>query len=348
VVPDESVTVLAVSVDVDRIGVALVGLGGVVLVRRDRQLQEGEHAASIVAEVVADMCAELLCAQHSRCIGIGVAVPGMVRAQDGLVRFAPNLGWVDVPFTDLLRERCDFPISTGNDADLGVLAEHVRGAGAGYDDVAFVGGGVGIGVGFIGGGHPIGGLGGYAGEFGHFPVDVQNGKECRCGARGCWETKVGEHHLLEAAGYSPGGGPTEVAELITDADAGDPRARAALDECACWVGVGLGGIINTLNPAVIVIAGHLACIWEARPHLVSESIDKVALAAPRDQVTIRPAGLGDDSTLLGAAEFAFTPLLTDPTSFGSQRHMARGRGRGRLKGSSASHPSRGGAIVQQE
>jgi predicted NBD/HSP70 family sugar kinase len=314
-VPDESVTVLAASVDVDRIIAALVGLGGVVLLRRDRHLHEGELAVSTVVEFVAEMCEGLLDAQPSRCLGIGVAVPGMVRAEDGLVRFAPNLGWVDQPFTALLRERCDFPISTGNDADLGVLAEHLRGSAAGFDDVAFVGGGVGIGVGFIGGGVPIGGLGGYAGEFGHFPVDVEHGKECRCGGRGCWETKVGEHHLLEAAGYAPGGGPKEVAKLIAAADSGDPRARGAIDECASWVGIGLGGIINTLNPAVIVIAGHLASIWEARPHLVSESIDKVALAAPRDQVIIRPAGLGDDSTLLGAAEFAFAPILKDPTSF---------------------------------
>jgi predicted NBD/HSP70 family sugar kinase len=316
VVPDESVTVLAVSVEVDRIGAALVALGGVILERRDRRLQVGEQSVSTVVDVVADLGADLLRAQPSRCLGIGVAIPGVVRAEDGMVRFAPNLAWVDQPFTAMLREHFTLPIATGNDADLGVLAEHLRGSAVGFDDVAFVVGGVGIGVGFISGGLPIGGLGGYAGEFGHFPVDVLNGSECRCGGRGCWETKVGEHHLLAAAGYTATGvGPEALAEVLAAADNRDARAVEAVDECAAWIGVGLGGIINALNPAVIVIAGLLASVWAARPALVSASIDKVALAAPRAQVLIRLPGLGDDSTLIGAAELAFAPVLTDPMKF---------------------------------
>jgi predicted NBD/HSP70 family sugar kinase len=261
------------------------------------------------------MCDDLLGLDLGRCLGIGVSVPGVVKADDGMVRFAPNLGWVDEPFTAMLAERFDYPIITGNDSDLGVLSEHLRGAAVGFDDVAFISGGVGIGAGFIAGGVPLQGWGGYGGEVGHFPVDVVHGDKCRCGARGCWETKVGENHLLEAADMLPGGGPKAVAEVIAAANAGHPRAVVAVDQCAFWTGVGLGAIINALNPAVIVVGGLLAGIWQARPEAVSASIDAVALKASRSQVSIRAAGLGGDSALIGAAELAFAPLLSDPLSF---------------------------------
>ena len=184
----------------------------------------------------------------------------------------------------MLKARFDLPIATGNDSDLGVIAEHLRGAAVGYDDVAFISGGVGIGVGFISGGAPLRGWGGYAGEVGHLPVDVLHGIKCRCGARGCWETKVGENHLLEAAGLLPGGGPHAVAEVMEAANQGQRRAAEAVAHCAFWTGVGLGAIINTMNPAVIVLGGLLAAIWDERPDAVSASIDSVALKAPRSQV----------------------------------------------------------------
>ena len=297
----------------------MVGLGGVVLARRERQHAHGGHDVAAVVESVAAMCEDLLSLDLGRCLGIGVSVPGVVRADDGMVRFAPNLGWIDEPFTEMLRARISgYPIVSGNDSDLGVLAEHLRGAAVGFDDVAFIAGGVGIGVGFITGGAPLRGWGGYAGELGHLPVDVVQGDQCRCGARGCWETKVGEHHLLEGAGMLPGGGRHAVDEVLAAANAGQPKAAAAVDHCAFWTGVGLGAIINAMNPAIIVVSGLLAGIWEARPAAVSASIDAVALKASRAQVTICAAGLGADSALIGAAELAFASLLSDPMSLEAQ------------------------------
>src|SRR3546814_19239340 len=92
--------------------------------------------------------------QQVRCLGVGVAVPGAVRAADGFVRFAPNLGWVEEPFTDLLAQRLDRPVATGNDADLGALAEHVRGAAVGYPEAVYLSASVGIGGGFLMAGRP--------------------------------------------------------------------------------------------------------------------------------------------------------------------------------------------------
>ena len=87
-----------------------------------------------------------------------------------------------------------------NEADLGALAEHRRGAAAGTDDVVFLSGEVGLGGGLIVGGRPLTGVAGYGGEVGHLPVNPLAGATCRCGSVGCWETEVGEEALLVRAG----------------------------------------------------------------------------------------------------------------------------------------------------
>ena len=317
----EDVAVLAVSLDVDWLCVALVGLGGRILARRDRRHERGGHAVGAVVESVALLCEELLSGAGGagiRCLGVGASIPGVIRAEDGQVRFAPNLGWVDEPFTALLAARLGRPVRIGNNADLGVMAEHLRGAAVGVRDVVFLSGGVGIGGGFLLAGQPLRGSGGYGGEVGHWPADPVAGEPCRCGSRGCWETKIGENHLLRAVGRLPGGGPEAVADVIARAGAGDPLTRPAVAEVAFWVGIGLGAIVNLCNPSVIVVNGVLAAVWGAFPELVTAALAGASLAAPRAQVEIRVSGLGNDSSLIGAAELAFEPLLADPAAHSAE------------------------------
>lgn len=312
VVPSTDNVVVAADVGVDRIAVAMVGLGGEVLDRRTRGHQRGKHDVAHVVDSVAQMVEETLSgSSHSRCLGVGVAVPGAVRADDGLVRFAPNLGWVDEPFTELLAKRLSLPVSTGNDANLGVLAEHIRGAAVGFSEVAYLSASVGIGGGFLVGGRPLTGTNGYAGEVGHMQVDTE-GPICRCGAVGCWEMKVGENVLLQNAGRLPGGGPPAVAEVIASAQAGDRRAAAAVEEVAEWCGVGIRAIVNLFNPDVVVLGGCLAQVWRAAEPQVDEAMHRSALVYQRADTVIRSAGLGDDSPLIGAAELAFEPVLDHP------------------------------------
>lgn len=311
VTPRSDVTVLAVGLDVDRITVARTGLGGVVLDRRTRVHQRGEHDVAHVVESVAQMSRDVLADTPGTCLAVGVSVPGAVRVADGVVRFAPNLGWVDEPLAELLTGELGLPVSVGNDADLGMLAEHVRGAAAGASEVAYINGSVGIGGGFLVNGRPLRGAEGYAGEIGHLLVET-DGPPCRCGANGCWETKVGENQLLTAAGRLPGGGPAAVAEVIEAADSGEERAAAALAEVARWTGVGLRAVVNVFNPEVVVLGGVLAQVCTAREALVLEALRKGSHVVPPEHVVLRPAALGPDSSLMGAAELAFGPLLADP------------------------------------
>ena len=203
------------------------------------------------------------------------------------------------------------PIAVANDADLGALVEQRRGAAVGRDHVLFISGEYGVGGGLIVDGRPMTGAAGYGGEVGHMPVNP-NGVVCRCGSVGCWETEVGEAALLRLAGRLPSGGRGEVDALLRDAEAGAPAALTALDSVGRWLGVGLAGLVNILDPELIVLGGLFGRIHPFIAAPLERELDRRALAAPRALVRIVPATLGVDAPLLGAAELAFEPLLSDP------------------------------------
>ncbi len=308
--PNVGVQVLAADIGVDRIDLALVGLSGRVVARRHRGRVESplsplavvEQLLRLVEEVRADPAAE-----GGRVVGFGVSVPGVIRQTDGCVRFAPNLGWVDEPFGELLAAGVDLPVHVGNDADLGVLAEHLRGAARGFDDVVFIAGEVGVGGGMIVGGHPLLGAGGYAGEVGHMTVRPQ-GRACRCGARGCWETEIGSSAIGRALGLRD----ATTADVVQALH--DPRGHAVgcLDDVAHFLGLGLASIVNLVNPRLVIIGGLLRGIFPLAGDVVRASLDDAALAAPAEQVLLRVPRLGGDAVLIGAAELAWQALLEDP------------------------------------
>jgi predicted NBD/HSP70 family sugar kinase len=198
-----------------------------------------------------------------------------------------------------------------NEADLGALAEHLRGAAVGVDDLLFVSGEVGVGGGAMVGGRPLTGAVGYAGEIGHLPVNPA-GAVCRCGAVGCWETEIGERVLLARAGYPADAGRAGVVGLLRDASAGSPRVLAALDELAVWLAVGLGGLVNILNPELIVLGGLHGRTWPFVRERLGADLARHSLPGSRSLVSVVPAALGADAPLVGAAELAFEPILSDP------------------------------------
>jgi len=311
----ELVQVLAVDVGVTHLTVARVGLGGVVLSRRDRTWGRGPggRRPRTVSSAVVREAGRLLAEVESGATiaGVGVAVPGMVRRQDGCVQQAPNLGWRDVPLGVQLADALGLPVSVGNDADLGMRAEHVRGAAAGVDDAVYLSGHSGIGAGIMAGGVPLGGRAGFAGEVGHTLVHP-GGLPCHCGSTGCWETECGEERLFELAGQPAGGGIGEVRDVVGAAAAGDAQAVAALVEVATWLGRGTANVVNMLNPEVVILGGALAEVFLADADTVRAEVTRAGLAALVGEVRLVVPALGSDSTLVGAAELAFEPLLSDP------------------------------------
>ena len=308
--PNTGLQVIAADIGVDRIDVALVGLGGTVVARRHLGSTHEPPSPSAVVEQLLRLVQDVRrdpAAAGGRVVGIGVSVPGVIRQADGCVRFAPNLGWLDEPFGDLLSAGVDLPVHVGNDADLGVLAEHLRGVARGCDDVVFIAGEVGVGGGLIVGGHPLLGAGGYAGEVGHMTVRPQ-GKACRCGARGCWETEIGSSAIAGALGLTE----TSTAAVVVALQEPQAAAVGALDDVAHFLGLGLASIVNLVNPRLVIIGGVLREIFPLAGDVVRASLDAAALAAPAEQVLLQVPELGGDAVLIGAAELAWQSLLDDP------------------------------------
>ena len=152
----------AVNPEIDAVTVAAVGLGGRVLERERVEVAQPptpERAAQVAAEAIRRIGTRL--PASARIVGIGAAIPGVVRAADGLVRHAPHLAWRDAPFAELLSTATGLSVAAANDASLGARSEWTFGAGRGVSDLIYVNGGAsGIGGGIVSGGVLLGGAAG--------------------------------------------------------------------------------------------------------------------------------------------------------------------------------------------
>lgn len=316
-IDDRSIGALAIEIFVDEVGASIVGLDGSVVssirLARTRDRVTVNATIADIARLLDHLDERTGPDRKRRLVGCGVSVPGLVRGLDGLVVAAPNLGWTDVALADALESAIDVdvPISVGNDADLGALAESRFGAGTGSDQMVFVSGEVGVGGGLVSGGRPIVGTRGFAGEIGHLPVNP-DGQRCSCGSVGCWETEVGEPALLARAGFDPDGGRAAVDDLLDRADAGDVAVVAALAVEARWLAIGITGLVNVLDPDTVVLGGLFARIL---PTIRASLDDELALRryrAARRDVAVVGAALGPRAVTVGAAELAFGAVLGDP------------------------------------
>ncbi len=307
----ERVYVLALDIGVEHLTGVRIGLGGEVLDRRELPQSVNDYAVKRTLTRLERLTRGLLhgAPDDGVCLGIGIGVCGVVSTDDGLVRFAPNLGWVDVPLRDLLTDRLatSLSIDLGNDGDLGAMAESLRGVARGVQDLLYVSGEVGIGGGILLGGRPLRGTGGYAGEIGHMSVDPR-GRECRCGRRGCWETEISDQAVLLATTAPTGMSLTDVLAAYA---AGERWTQAGMRRVGRFLGIGVANLVNIFNPELIVFGGAVRHIFTATEPYVREALE-TALAAPSEQVRLEVAGLGDDSVAVGAAELGFARLLDDP------------------------------------
>jgi predicted NBD/HSP70 family sugar kinase len=314
--------VMGIYVAVDSIEVAVVGLGGEILHRVSVDRARGRISVDQTVADLAELVNNVWATTPGRdaLVGIGVAVAGLVRRSDGLVHNAPNLGWHDVPFGAQLSAalRSTVPLTVANEADLGALAEYRRGAAIDAEDLIYISGEVGVGGGVIVDGRPLTGVAGYGGEVGHMPVNPY-GSACRCGSSGCWETEIGEGALLLRAGHRPVGGRGEVDQVLEEAAAGVPEALNAIDNVGRWLGVGLAILLNVFDPEVVVLGGLLGRLHPFVRSRVDAELDRLALRASLSLVRIVPSVLGGDAPLLGAAELAFEPMLSDPLGWAAGR-----------------------------
>lgn len=278
-------------------------------------------------ELVAEIAARVgrIRAAHGavRCDGLGMVVPGMVDRRSGRVLNAPQLGWRDVDLLASLEAATGLRVHLENApvacalAQVWLSAERPEGS----DNFVYVTVSDGVGAGVVVHGEVLRGHGDTAGEFGHISLDPE-GPRCMCGLRGCWEvytsnmatlsryfgldvSRVESRERLREAGVT-------VSDLVARAREGDDAALSALTATAHYLGIGLAGIINALNPARIVIGGEITMGWDlieprVRAAARSRTLTSAAAATPivTEDASVHPR-------LRGATALVVAPIFAAP------------------------------------
>lgn len=279
---------------------------------------------ALVAELTTRIARVLQTHQSAgHCEGIGLVVPGMTDRRSGRILFAPQFGWRDVLMRDALADATGLPVQIENSSIACALAQMwlgERGADAPTDFV-YLNVSDGVGAGIVVNGEVVRGANQTAGEFGHLPLDL-HGPRCLCGSNGCLEAYTSNlatlsrylgHELsatdtrrvLQASGLT-------IHDVITRARSGEARARAALQETAGYLGLGLGIIINALNPAKIFVGGEITAAWDELAPTIHAAIATRALTAAGAATSIIPEPATDFPHLRGATALIAAPVYAAP------------------------------------
>ncbi len=312
----KSITTIGVDLGGTKVLTGIVDAEGVVRASQRQSTAVGDLEAAVeeIVETVS-MCRAAAADETPVALGIGVA--GQVERETGVVRFAPNLGWRDVPLGARLKERLGVPVYVTNDVRAATWGEWMHGAGVGTRDLVVLFVGTGIGGGVVVDGHLLEGATNAAGELGHQTL-VAGGRMCRCGNPGCFEAYVGgwgiAERATEAIAADPAGGRALVeragsasvtaATVMAVAGQGDALAVRLVDDTVEYLASALVGIVNGFNPARLVLGGG---VIEHNPWFVERVRPIVAqrgLSAATRQLEIVRARLAGNAGIVGAAAVA--------------------------------------------
>lgn len=239
--------------------------------------------------------------------GVGIGFPGLLDYERGRVIQLPNIpGWRNVPAVDQIRRVLPFNVCIDNDVNLMTLGEWRFGAGVGCDHMVCLTLGTGIGGGLILNGALYRGADGVAGEAGHMPLN-EDGPPCPCGGRACLERYLGNAVLLKQAQdhwQDPRMTLERATELVWRKDR---RAVAFWEEVGVRLGNGLVGLVNCLNPRLIVLGGGVASRNPVIVQAVQQTIRSRAMTVQGKRVRIKRARLGNDAAVIGASVLLFNP-----------------------------------------
>jgi len=258
-------------------------------------------------------------------LGIGVGIPGLIDTDSGMVIFAPNLGWRDVPAREKFTATFDVPIFVDNDANASAMGEHYFGAARQVNDFVYLAAGVGLGGGIVLNGQLYRGISGYAGEIGHMTI-IPDGELCKCGNRGCWETLVSQTAVIRRVRRAiESGKHSLVSQLVNDdlrrisisliaqaAKASDEVARQALEETGEYLGIGIANLINSFDPELVVFGGVLSFASEFLLPAIEATIKQRARVRPQDLPQVKVSAHGFDACVMGCVALVLYDILREP------------------------------------
>ncbi|MCH8051145.1 MAG: ROK family protein [Chloroflexi bacterium] len=244
--------------------------------------------------------------------GLGVATPGWVDTERGIVPAAPQLiGWRDVPLVEMLQERLGLTVRLENDANAAALGENAFGAGRGTRHMLYITVSTGVGAGIIVDGRLYGGAKGSAGEIGHTIVDP-SGPPCGCGKHGCLESLSSGTAIARRAAQAADRGDSAALAGIREregrlgarqvADAarqGDAASIAIYEEAGYFLGIALANAVNLLSPEAIILGGGVMRAKDLFLPRAEETMRDLALDEPLKYMRLAEAELGDRAGVMG-------------------------------------------------
>jgi glucokinase len=296
------------------ITVALVTKKGEIL-RKIRFPTKAEEGKTKTVKRIVKALHVVMKGLHSGSIqGIGIGAAGDIDQNRGVVRFSPNLSWKNVPIVHLIKKKFNLRVVLDNDANAAAWATYILETGRKAKNLLCITLGTGVGGGFIVDGRIYHGASGSAGEIGHMTLNPQ-GQRCKCGNYGCLETYIGSGYIVEKAVTEIRKGEKSLIKKIargklqsitpetiqTAALRGDKLARKIWKEAGERLGIALSGVINLLNPGVIVFGGGVAKAGELIFKPMKEVIRKRTFRIPFDTVKFSCTKLGEDLGAIGAA-----------------------------------------------
>jgi predicted NBD/HSP70 family sugar kinase len=322
---------VGVHLDPDVTSCVVVDLRGQVVRRSHRQrasVDEPERAVRALATQIRRLTAKAQ-VPDDRVLGVGVASPGPIDRERGVVVEPPNLPrWHRVPLVGALGEATGLPVLLDNDATAAVIGERWVSGSSGTSDCAYLYFGTGIGCGLVLGDEVYRGTMGNAGEFGHLSIDAR-GPQCFCGNRGCLEASVSPHALVSEAHRLSGGRRTSLRltgdpakvtadhdQLCQEAEAGDRLANAVLDRAAERVALAATSLVNLLDVERIVLGGRgLRYSGERFRHAIDTAVNDRTIARHVRHTKVELSVIGEDAGAIGAASLvldgAYSPAVSN-------------------------------------
>ena len=247
---------------------------------------------------------------------VGIGIPGTLDLTRSIVGVAPNLDWINLPARAELEKRMPGKqVFLENDVRAAALGEHYFGAGRGHRSMVALFVGTGVGGGIILDHRVYHGARGGAGEIGHVVV-AAGGPECGCGQAGCVEAMAARGAVARYVQEMVDAGRTTVLsealkgnlasltsrDLRLALERGDEVALDAAKKSAWYTGIAVGGLVNTVDPDLVVLGGGIAeAPGDAYVEWVRAAARPQILALSAKDIAIVPSVLGDDAGLLGAA-----------------------------------------------
>jgi len=249
--------------------------------------------------------------KRQRILGIGLGLPGLINFKKGIVHYLPNIkGWKNVPLRKIIQKRTGLPVFIDNDANLMSLAEARLGAAKGKNNVVGITLGTGVGAGIILNGKLYRGANFAAGEIGHLPIN-EEGPKCSCGGAACLERYIGNRYIEGELRkiFKKNISLEKSSEL---AARGNLKATKIWETVAGHLGIALSGVVNLLNPEVIVIGGGVSAAGGIIFDNVRRIIRERAMLPQSMAVKIVRARLGNDAGMMGAGLLVEEELGREP------------------------------------